>query len=225
MENPKTSRKSSRKSDSTHTSLQESQIRHTHTNTHTRFGCVIMRVVHPFPSTGAISTLRILGLRSVTSCARAAPDVHLSEAWRKNRINILLHLNVAPVEFNTFREAPNRAFALAHDTERSVQTPTRGLIIGSVTMPNSAILRDRQARNAVALRPTNPKRGSKLGSSNKLSPRVRRTISTSSSSSRGAMGQRINENENVPLAAHRAVPSGDESASSRGRPPSRTGDK
>ena len=79
----------------------------------TLFERVVMRWVYPYPPMGVILKLDILWLRSVTGCARAAPEVHLFASWYTNRINRILHLNVVPAEFDTFREAVDRVTALA----------------------------------------------------------------------------------------------------------------
>ena len=149
----------------------------------TLFECIIMRAAYPYPPAGVILSLDILGLRSVTGCANAAPEVRAFAFWYTTRLNLLLHLDVHPVEFGTFRDSLNRVFMLAQDTERSAQTPVRNLVIDSVTRPTSASFRDRCARNVASFRTTKPKRGEKQSSAKTLSPRAVRTINASPTSS------------------------------------------
>lgn len=86
---------------------------------------IVTRRSYPYPPTGLMMALDILGLRSTYACSHSAPDVHLFSTRYISRRNVWLHINVSPSKSDTVRGALARVFFthLGHTRDHKVIRP------------------------------------------------------------------------------------------------------
>ena len=72
--------------------------------------CVITRAAPPCNPIAVALSLNLIGIKSITSCARAGRDVVGFCKWYTKRLNAIIHLDVGPTQFQQFRNGMDRTY-------------------------------------------------------------------------------------------------------------------
>ena len=144
--------------------------------------------------------LDLLGVKSINTRDRPAPDFLLFSGRYAQRLNVLLHFDMSPHRYKPFSSASERVFSLATRNQTTVSNPERESAADLVARPLSIIRPEYTARLALSLRTPIPKRSRKgeprQHKSSKttyaLSPtQTSSTPSRNSDTSEGALSQPI----------------------------------
>ena len=88
-------------------------------------GCVITRDPPPCNPIAIALPLNLLWVKSINARTRAGKDVAWFGKWYIRRPNTIIHLDVAPSDFNPFRNAMDRTYVLARQTSTKLKVPDR----------------------------------------------------------------------------------------------------
>ena len=122
------------------------------------FECVITRAVYPYPPVAIALSLDLLGVKSITTCARAAPDLHLFAKWYAARLNIVPRFDLSRTKYKPFSNALDRFCALSTRNQTTVDIPTRTNVADLVTRPCALIRSDYNTSLSLSTAPYNAKR-------------------------------------------------------------------
>ena len=159
------------------------------------FECVITRAAPRCSPIAVALSLNILRVKSINACKRSASSVRKFGNWYAKRLNTLIHMDVAPTRFKTFRLAMDPVYILASETSNALQPPDRQPDMDRLTRPLSIINDHIQLRSSKSPGGTgsasspNPYRGKRSAPS---PPRVTRTLDVDTHVST-SVGQRLSE--------------------------------
>ena len=136
----------------------------------------------PYKPVAIALRFNLLGVKTVNACARTGTDAFAFSRWYPDRLNVPIHLDVAPSMVCAFNDAMERAHALSLRTANQLLSPDVDPAHDRVTRPSAIAIRDRIARVASSTNVGAQKRSRNVSAPEAKSPRSVNTYQSSETS-------------------------------------------